>query len=1018
MLVRRRDASGGGPWIAFFAFLVGAAVALASTPAPAVADTASVIAPSDPHAPTVESGWQAGTCKREPAITDPNPADFCNVESNPGEFFFETAAAHPNYGFTQFIVAHHSESNLLGQLLEMPTNELEYVRVELPVGLSVDPGATGRCPAEVFEAGASGCESYGAKVGESGVTASALGLVPLPPFAGLTAVPVYNLVPKQGQAARFGLELLGNEVFLEGDIASGGDYHEGFTIKVPRALPIQVPPPLDKLVTGLILKNRLVFDGRSQVPGGNGTFLTTPSTCHGRAYLESGTEYSTLLKAASYEEIEAGESFLAGAGEYLESPIPPGTSPKSCDTIPYTPQLGVAPGTDETNSPAGATVTVAVPQLQNPAGQDESTTREARVTLPPGMGINPSAAAATNNLKACDDSQFPLHSTAPIGCPAESRIGTATIAAAALPEGNLEGNVYVGTQQSTDPTSGNEYRIFIDAASARYGIDVRLVGHVAADPVTGQLTTTITEVPQVPFSSFRLDFVGGEHAVLSSPPTCGPNRGGARMSPWSGNADATPVASFSLHATPGGGACSATLATRPFAPSFAAAPQSSQAGAYSPLHVTLERPDGQQELKAASVALAPGMIAKVAGIPYCPPSALEAAAASSGAAQAAQSSCPAQSEVGSATVEAGTGPTPLRIGGKVFLSGPYHEAPLSLAVVTPATAGPFDLGTVVVRVALFVDPETARVTAVSDPIPDVFGGAQLSIRKIALDLDRSEFTLNPTSCEGLTTTATLNGGGGDPATRSSWSSLDVSAPFRTSECGALKFRPRLTTRFIGGRKQTRRAGHPRLRATLKARAGDANIARATLTLPRSELIDQGHIKTICTRVQLAAQECPQGSIYGHASASSPLLEDELSGPVYLVSSSHVLPDLLADLKGQVEIRLHGVIKSVKHGRIRTTFSPIPDVPVSTFTITMRGGRKGLLQNSRNLCAHRYFSRLKFLAQNGKPLLRKRLPLRVPACHGIRKPRHKRHRGHRRHRRNGQAGKHHAGKNRKGKNGRK
>jgi hypothetical protein len=973
----RRDASSGSAWITFSAICAGVILTLVLAPSIATADTASVIAPSDPHNPQLDSGWQAGTCKQEPPITTSTADSFCNATSDPGEFFFEEAAAHPNYGFTQFIVAHGA--------LEKPTNELEYVRVELPVGLSVNPGATGRCPIEVFEASASGCESYGAKVGESGVTAWAVALIP--PISGATAVPVFNLVPQQGQAARFGLELLGNEVFLEGDIASAGDYHEGFTIKVPQALPIQLGI---ELLEGVIYKDRLVFDGRA----GDGTFLTTPSTCHGQAFTESGSEYSTLLRAASYEEIEAGESFPEGAGAYLESPIPPGTSPKSCNTIPYDPGLAVAPGTEETNAPAAAQVTVTVPHIKSPEGQDDSTTKEAQVTLPLGMGINPSAAAASNNLKTCEDSQFVLHSTAPITCPPESKIGTATIAAAAIPEGDLEGNVYIGRQESTDPTSGNEYRIFIDAASARYGIDVRLIGHVFADPVTGQLTTKIAEVPQVPFTSFKLDFVGGEQAVLSSPPTCGPNSSTAQMTPWSGDPAATPTGDFSLHATPGGGACAATLAARPFAPSFAAAPQDNQAGAFSPLHVAITRTDGQQELKAASVVLAPGMIAKLAGIPYCSAGALAAAAGSSGAAEAARSSCPAKSEVGTATVQAGTGPTPLTITGKVFLSGPYHGAPLSLAVVTPATAGPFDLGTVVVRVALLVNPETAQVTAVSDPIPDVFGGAQLSIRQVSLDLSKKEFTLNPTSCEKLSNTATLNGGGANPASSASWSSFSASVPFQISNCGALKFRPKLVTRFLGGKKQTRRAGHPKLEATLTARPGDANIARATLTMPRSELIDQSHIKTICTRVQLAVHECPQASVYGHARAESPLLEKELAGPVYLVSSSHVLPDLLADLRGQVEIQLHGVIKSVKHGRIRTTFSPVPDVPVSKFKLTMQGGKKGLIQNSRNLCTHKYFSRLKLLAQNGKHLVKKKLPLGVAACRGVKKHQARHHGGKR------------------------
>ncbi len=963
----KRDASFGDAWITVSVICVGVALAIAAVPALATADTASVIAPSNPRAPTVNSGWQAGTCNAEPPLA---PAE-CSV-ATPGQFF-ETAAAHPNFGFTQFIVANKQEPLAVGPV---PTNELAFVRVELPVGLSVNPGATERCPIATFEAGSGGCPA-GSLVGESAVTAAVpLTGLPVPPIPGVTKVSVYNLVPKEGQAARFGLELAGNEVFLEGDIASSSDYHEGFTIAVPHALPL-------KGIPSLILKNRLVFNGRA----GDGTFLTTPSTCHGQAFTESGSEYSTLLRAASYEEIEAGESFPDGAGAYLESPIPPGTSPKSCATIPYTPGLAVAPGTDEVNAPAGAQVGVAIPAPHGPEGQDQSTTKEAQVTLPPGMGINPSAAAASNNLKTCENGQFALRSAAPITCPPESKIGTAKITAAALPEGALEGNVYIGKQESSDPASGNEYRIFIDAGSARYGVDVRLVGHVFADPITGQLTTKIAEVPQVPFTSFTLDFVGGQRAVLSSPPTCAPNNSTAQMTPWSGNPAATPVGSFSLHATPGGGACAATLAARPFAPSFAAGPKSTQAGAFSPLRVAITRGNGQQELKAATVALAPGDIAKLAGVPYCPESAIAAAAQSTGAAQAANPSCPAQSEVGTATVGAGTGPTPLSITGKVFLSGPYHGAPLSLAVVTPATAGPFDLGTVVVRVALQVNPETAQVTAVSDPIPDVFGGAQLSIRSVVLELDKKEFTLNPTSCDKASNAATLNGGGGDPASSAAWSSFAASVPFQTSDCQALKFRPKLVTRFLGGKKQTKRAGHPKLQATLTAREGDANIAQTTLTMPRSELIDQGHIKTICTRVQLAAHDCPAASVYGYAKAESPLLEKELAGPVYLVSSNHVLPDLLADLRGQVEIQLHGVIKSVKHGRIRTTFSPIPDVPVKKFTLTMQGGKKGLIQNSRNLCTHRYFSKLNFLAQNGKRLVKKKLPLGVAGCHGAKKPKH-------------------------------
>jgi hypothetical protein len=936
------------------------AVIYALIAVPALANTASIIAPSDPHDPQADSGWQAGTCNAEPPEVG---AATCSVETP--DQFFERAAAHPNWGFTQFIVAHKAPG-------ETPVGELETVRVDLPVGLSVNPGATGRCPLEVFEAGASGCDAYGAKVGESMVTAAApITGAPVAPIPGTTQVAVYNVVPPEGEPARFGLELAGNEVFLKADVAYDSDYHEGFTIAVPHALPIELPLPVG-LIKGLILKNRLIFNGRA----GDGTFITTPSTCLGEAFTQSGSAYSTYLLAASYEEqAQPGYAFPGSAQPPLESPIPPGTSPKECATILYAPSLGVEPNTVDVNSPSGAAVTVSVPHVTGADTQDSSVTRTAQVSLPQGMGINP---AAANGLQTCSKAEFGEGTKHATACPPGSKIGTVEITSPPLPEGSLSGDVFVGEQLSRDPTSGEEYRIFVDAESARYGIKVRLTGHVSANPVTGQLTTTFAETPQVPFTSFALRFNGGARAVLSSSPTCGPNTATTVMTPWSGNPPASPSSPFTLTSLPGGGACPKSMAERPFAPGFTLKPDSTKAGAFSPLRLHLARSDGQQELKGADLLLPPGMVGKLAGIPYCSESALAVAAANGGRAEAGSSSCPGASLVGSATVSAGTGPSPLRIQGKAFLSGPYHGAPLSVAVVTPATAGPFDLGTAVVRVALFLEPETAQVHAVSDPIPDVFGGTQLSIRAIDLDLDRKGFTLNPTSCSPLATTGTARGGGADPTNPAAFGSFAVNAPFQTTECERLAFRPKLFTRLFGKRKSTRRSQHPKFRATLVARDGDANIARAALTLPHSEFLEQSHIRTICTRVQLAAQACPKASIYGYARAKTPLLDDELAGPVYLVSSSHELPDMLVDLRGQVDVRLRGVISAVA-GRIKTVFSPVPDVPVSKFVLTMKGGKKGLLVNSRNLCAAPAFSNLNFKAQNGKKLRSKRLPLRVPAC---------------------------------------
>lgn len=943
--------------------------------------TEEVIAPSDPKNPKVDSGWQAGTCDTE--APDPNApgAVVCSVATP--TWFFEQAAGHPHFGFTQFIVKH--EKQTVGPITTYkPKAELARIRVDLPVGLNVNPGATKRCPLATFEANPASCP-LGSNVGDSYVTAADPvlgGSLPL-------HAEVYNVIPVQGESARFGLNLAGNNIYLEGDADWSGNYHEGFTIEVPAALPEDLAPLLglfgdeDK---GLILKNRLVFNGRA----GDGTFITTPSTCLGEAFKESGSIYSTFLRAGSYEQFaKPGYVWPQSAEPPLESPIPPGTSPKECDSIPYDPSLAVDPGTTQTNSPAGATVDIDIPHLTLADNdQQTSTTKESKVTLPLGMGLNPSAA---NGLQVCTDAQFGKGTRNPVACPAGSQVGTVTIDSPALPtkeDGEeteaagpaLRGPVYVGQQLSRDPASGNLYRIFLNAVSPRYGIDVRLIGKVSADPQTGQLTTTISDTPQSQVEDFVVKLDGGARAVLSSPPTCGPNQSGAVMTPWSGNPPAKPSDTFSMTNAPGGGPCAKTMAARPFAPGFGAAPASSKAGAFSPLTIRIARNDGQQELKGTDILLPPGMTGKLRGIPYCSETAQAAAANRAGNEEAQSSSCPAASQVGAATVAAGTGPAPYSITGKVFLSGPYKGAPLSLAVVTPATAGPFDLGTVVVRVALFVDPETAQIRAVSDPIPHVFGGTLLNVRSVDLKMDRPKFTLNPTSCDPLATTGALNGGGADPANPATFSAFGISTPFRAADCGALKFRPKLFTKLIGNRKKMRRNGHPAFQAKLIAREGDANIKRASLTLPRSQFLDQSHIGTVCTRVQLAAAACPARSVYGFAWAETPLLDEKVAGPVYLVSSDNELPDLLADLKGQVSVRLRGVIDSKKR-RMRTTFSTVPDVPVSKFVLRMKGGKKGLLVNSRDLCKGRNVSFLNFKAHNGKRLKVKKLKLQTPSCKG-------------------------------------
>ncbi|HEU4906517.1 MAG TPA: hypothetical protein VFT19_10455, partial [Solirubrobacterales bacterium] len=899
--------SGGWKKRALIATAVLALGAAFSAPA-ASADTNAIIAPSDPDDPQPDSGWQAGTCNFDTPT--------CDVDS-PSAQFFEAAAGHPPVGFTQFIVEH--EPGLVGS--EEPIGALKHVRVDLPPGLTVNPQATEQCTQAEFESNPA-FECPGAAVGTSFVTGSALGV----PSPAPLAETVYNIEPPFGEPARFGFNLGGNNIYLKADVSWEDDFHEGFTIDVP-----EVP-----LIGELILKNRLVFDGTS----GDGTFITTPTTCLGEATPASPFRgvYSTWLLASSIaEEESAGYEFPADAEPPLESRIPPGTSPKECGSIPYDPSIDVDPGTSQTDSPAGATVTVELPEVAGAGNQATSQTRSARVTLPEGMGLNPSAA---NGLETCTDAQFGKGTRNPVACSGASRIGTVEIDTPPLPDGSLSGPVYVGEQLSRDPASGDLYRIFVNAKSDRYGIDARLLGKVRADPQTGRVMTTFDDgvlgsvklpgLPQVPFKSFRIKLDGGPTATLTSPPTCGPNTTGTEMTPWSsaqglvppgaeggpsGDTSVPASSGFSLSNAPGGGACAGSLGERPFDLGFDTGTDSPRAAAYSPLHMEIARADGNQELKGVDVTLPPGLTAKLKGVSYCPQASLDAAGARSGAEEAASSSCPGSSYLGSAQVAAGSGPSPISIGGKVFLAGPYKGAPLSLAAITPATAGPFDLGTVVVRVALFVDPRTTQVRAVSDPIPHVYGGATLDLRSVAVKLDRPDFSLNPTNCSPFAFAGSLLGGGSNPLDPAAFSSAPVSAPFKAAGCERLGFRPKLFLRLFGAAK---RGKNPKLRAVLIPRKGDANIARAATILPRSLILDQANLSKVCTRVQYAAGKCPRKSIYGYARAFSPLLDKPLQGPVYLRSSDNPLPDLVSSLRGQVDVELSSRTDSVR-GRIRNIF---------------------------------------------------------------------------------------------------
>jgi hypothetical protein len=665
--------------------------------------------------------------------------------------------------------------------------------------------------------------------------------------------------------------------------------------------------------------------GPTDVDANPNPLITNPTRC-------AGAPPTTGLKVDSWQNPDEVKTYSAVA--------PPVTE---CEDVPFEPESELTPSNHEAESPTGLNVQVNMPLegVLSPTGVSQANLDNVTVTFPKGMSINP---ATADGLQACSLAQIKLKSNAQDECPESSKVGTVEIDTPLIRE-TLTGSVFVARQKENpfNATLG----LYMDFDSKRDGVRIKVAGKLETDPVTGQLTSVFTENPEAPFSRLALKFNGGPRAALINPPQCGTYAIHSEFSPWSAVSPANPTpeeivsqdSTYQVTSGPNGSACP----TDALAPTMNAGLEGTQAGAKNPFNFTLSREDGTQRFSGIDVSTPQGLTAYLKGIPYCPDATLAAISGEelTGAAEKANPSCPAASQVGTVLAGAGSGPYPFHTQGTVYLAGPYKGAPVSLAVVTPAVAGPFDLGTVVIRNALYVDPVTAQVTAKSDPIPTILHGIPLDLRQIRLSLDRPGFTAAPTSCEPMAVSATVTGESGATAA--------LSNRFQAGGCEALGFKPQLSIRLFGG---THRGSHPKLRAILRPRPGDANIGLASVALPHSEFLDQAHIRTICTRVQFKANQCPPGSIYGHAEATTPLLDSPVSGPVYLRSSDNPLPDLVASLRGPdsqpIEVQVAARIDSV-NGGIRSTFETVPDQPVSTFTLTMQGGKKGLLVNSRNLC---------------------------------------------------------------------
>jgi len=663
-------------------------------------------------------------------------------------------------------------------------------------------------------------------------------------------------------------------------------------------------------------------------------FFTNPTSC--------STVRQISVTATSYQ--------LPGSPSTKTAPFPPITG---CENVRFSPTFTALPTSTEAASASGLDATLTIPQNETPNGLATSTLQGARVTLPEGMTINP---AAGDGLEACNPEQVGFGTDEPSHCPEAAKIGSVELVVPAL-EHVLNGAVFQRT-----PEPGHLFRFWL--VTDEQGVHLKLPAEIETNPLTGQVTTVFDGIPslggnpQLPFSELRLHVFGGPQAPLATPASCGTYQTHFQFRPWSGQAPAE--GNTAMKITSGcekGG----------FDPRLTAGSTSSFAGAFASFAMTLTRHDGEANPQVLSVHLPKGLLAKPAGVPLCSD------------AQAATGACPADSQIGTLTAAAGVGAAPLwvpqpgKVPTAVYFAGPYKGAPYSIVSVVPAQAGPFDLGTVVNRAAIEIDPETGLAAITTDPLPQILEGVPVAYRTVHVDVTRPDFMINPTSCDHKQVTATV--------TASNGATASPSTGYQATNCVKLHYSPKLALTLKGS---TRRTGNPAVRAVLTQPPHQANTAGATVLLPPSEFIDQAHISNPCTRVQFNANACPKRSILGTAEARTPLLDQPLKGPVYFRSNGgeRELPDIVADLHGPIRITLVGWVDSVKKkgaegSRVRTRFVNLPDAPVTKFKMNLYGGERSLIENSTNLCKGTHRAQIRLAAQNGRVTTRN--PLIGSSC---------------------------------------
>lgn len=871
---------------------------------------------------------------------------------------------------------------------DWPPEALKDLYLDLPPGWVADPGALATCPLDQLQA------SAGGETAPNCPPASQAGIVKvvIPSFEGripIDGLPLYNLKAPPGVTARFGLNLFGRVTTFDGKLTPGAEPH--LRIELHN---LNQAPPIDALdVTLWGIPADQGHDAERACPaqllpviGGPGcstgtlrrTFLRLPTACTGPTVaslqVDSWIHPGVFQTAAVVSHLPP--SLFGDPTEPASYPAPyPGLDAAQwgapagltgCDQPAFVPSVSVQPSSSAAAEPAGLDVQLRTDQseFENPDAVAPSDLRDATIELPPQLTVN---AALANGLGACSEEEVGLDSDRQPGCPASSTLGTVE-ARTPLLEAPLRGSIYFHSSQAT--ASG--LRLVVYLVAGNDGAMVKVPATISVDRASGRLTTRLRNLPQIPISDLGLHFFAGPRAPFVTPAACGAYRSAVRLTPWARATETEAGDQFSIDSGTGGSACPSSPAALPLTPRFVAGVSEPIAGASSPLRFELSRGDGQQPLTSFQATLPAGLSASPAGVERCPEASLDAVAGREldGRAELAAPSCPSGSKVGEAEVTVGSGSEPLDLkSGRIYLAGPYGGAPLSLAIVIPAVAGEMDLGTVVVRSKLNMDPSSGRLRLAGE-LPTMQEGVPLNLRRILLELDRPGFMRNPTGCSAGAIEARVGGMAGATA--------DSSMRFQAHDCGALGFEPKLQMRLLGGPAAARHSAHPRVRVLVQPRPGDANLAKAVITLPAGEQLDPTRLHGICSRQEFAAEECPASSRYGSVSAVSPALGETLAGPLYLRESKRGFPDVAVQLEGEFGLVLSGRIE-FSGGRVRLVLRDLPDLPLAHLALTLSGGRQGLLVNNRNLCREGAGVTARMWGANGRPVVR-RTGLRV-GCAG-------------------------------------